>query len=122
MFKLLLATFVTLWLLDYLLPNVTISSPMILLITGVVLGLVQVIVKPVVSILLLPLTIITLGLFSSVIQIGLLWLVTAVVPGFHIDPMVFMGFRLGWFMSLVVVGFLLAWGQRLVLAILNRFW
>ncbi len=52
-------------------------------IAAVALGLVNAIVKPIVSLLSLPITILTLGLFSLVINAGMLYLVAAVVDGVH---------------------------------------
>lgn len=52
-------------------------------IAAVVLGLVNAIVKPIVSLLSLPITLLTLGLFSLVINAGMLYLVAAVVDGVH---------------------------------------
>lgn len=48
---------------------------------AVVLALVNAIVKPIVSILSLPVTILTLGLFSLVISAGMLYIVAWIVPG-----------------------------------------
>jgi putative membrane protein len=51
---------------------------------AIVLGLVNAIIKPVVQILALPITILTLGLFALVVNIGMFylaaWIVPAVVP------------------------------------------
>lgn len=54
------------------------------LIGALVLGFVNAIVKPVMIILTLPLTILTFGLFLFVLNALMLWLVSAVVPGFQI--------------------------------------
>ena len=51
---------------------------------SIVLGLVNAIIKPVVQILALPITILTLGLFALIVNIGMFylaaWVVPAVVP------------------------------------------
>src|SRR6476660_721175 len=49
-----------------------------------VLGLLNFFVKPILSILALPITFMTLGLFSLVINLIILWLATFVVPQFEI--------------------------------------
>jgi putative membrane protein len=54
------------------------------LIGALVLGLVNAIVKPIMIVLTLPLTILTFGLFLFVVNALMLWLVAALVPGFHI--------------------------------------
>lgn len=50
---------------------------------ALVLAVVNAVVKPVVHILSLPVTVLTLGLFSLVISALMLYLVAAVVPGVH---------------------------------------
>jgi putative membrane protein len=50
-----------------------------------VLGIVNVIVKPVLFVLTLPFTILTLGLFLFVINAICLWLTAVLVPGFRIQ-------------------------------------
>jgi putative membrane protein len=51
---------------------------------GFLLGVLNALIRPVLILLTLPLTIVTLGLFLLVINGFLLWLVSAVVPGFYI--------------------------------------
>jgi putative membrane protein len=55
------------------------------LIGALILGLVNAVVRPVMILLTLPLTIVTLGLFLFVVNALMLWLVAAVVPGFRIS-------------------------------------
>ena len=52
---------------------------------GLLLGIINSFVKPVVSILALPLILITFGLFTIIIIIGLLFLMTALIPSFEIN-------------------------------------
>lgn len=70
----------------YLLPGVTLSGGFkAALLTALVLGLINAIIKPVLSLLTLPLTVMTLGLSSLVINALLILLVTKVVPGFQVQ-------------------------------------
>ena len=55
------------------------------LIGALILGLVNAVVRPVMILLTLPLTIVTLGLFLFVVNALMLWLVAALVPGFRIS-------------------------------------
>lgn len=55
------------------------------LIGALVLGLVNAIVRPIMILLTLPITILTLGLFLFVINALMLWLVAALVPGIRIS-------------------------------------
>lgn len=48
---------------------------------AVVLGLVNVIIKPIVKLISLPVTVLTLGVFSLVINMLMLYLVAWIVPG-----------------------------------------
>ena len=68
-----------------------------LLLTGFVLMLATFIVKPILNILLLPLNLITLGLFKWVTFAITLYLVTLVVPGFHLGDFIFKGYSSYWF-------------------------
>jgi putative membrane protein len=52
---------------------------------AVALGLVNLFVRPVMVILTLPLTIITLGLFLLVVNALMLWLVSGLVPGIRLE-------------------------------------
>jgi len=55
------------------------------IIAALVLALMNTLVKPVLFLLTLPFTVVTLGLFLLVLNAITLWLTTRVVPGFHID-------------------------------------
>lgn len=69
----------------YLLPGIHLSGFKAALLTALVLGLINAFIKPVLSLLTLPLTILTLGLFSLVLNALLIMLVTKIVPGFQIQ-------------------------------------
>lgn len=76
---------VALWLVTVLVSGVTVEKPLHAFIAAIVLGLVNTMVKPVLIILTLPITILTLGLFLLVINALLFWGVGSVLPGFHVD-------------------------------------
>ena len=67
----------------YLIPGVTVTV-LGALVLAVVLGLINLLIKPLIFILTLPLTIITLGLFSLVINALLIMLASWLVPGFSV--------------------------------------
>ena len=69
------------WLLD----GVHFGGILSLLFAALVLGLVNAIVRPIVLILTLPITVITLGLFLLVLNGAMLGLAALLVPGFVID-------------------------------------
>ena len=113
LFKLVLSAIASLATISFLLPNVSYANLGVLVITALVLIVIQVIIKPILSILLLPLTIITLGLFSGLITVILFWVAVNVVPGFHIDPLIVNGFHLGNWLTLIVVGMGVSWLESL---------
>jgi len=69
----------------YILPGVHIQDFTTALVIALVLGVINALVKPVLTILTLPITIMTLGLFSLVLNALLILLVGSIVPGFKID-------------------------------------
>jgi putative membrane protein len=80
------ANAVAILLISYLLPQiVTVDGVMAALAAAFVLGLVNAVVRPLFVLLTLPVTVVTLGAFLLVINGLLLWLVSAFVPGFHVN-------------------------------------
>jgi putative membrane protein len=67
-----------------MLPGVTVDGFGTAVVVAVVLGVVNALLRPLLLLLTLPLNIMTLGLFTFVIIGGLVELVTALVPGFHV--------------------------------------
>jgi putative membrane protein len=68
---------------SYLIPGVT-TTLVGALVLAVVLAIINLFIKPVLLLLTLPITILTLGLFSLVINALLIMLAAAVVPGFAV--------------------------------------
>jgi putative membrane protein len=64
--------------------GVKIDSPATLILAGILLGVVNSIVRPIAILLTLPMTILTLGLFLLVINAGMLALVAWMLPGMHV--------------------------------------
>jgi putative membrane protein len=73
-----------LWLATIWVPGVYIDTPSTLILAGVLLGIVNSIVRPIAIVLTLPMTIITLGLFLLVINAGMVALVAWMLPGMHV--------------------------------------
>jgi putative membrane protein len=65
-------------------PGINVDGLLPALAAGVALGLVNALIRPIVVILTLPITLLTLGLFLLVLNGLCFWLVSAVVPGFHV--------------------------------------
>ena len=72
-------------LVAYLYPGVAVTSFAAALIAALVLGLVNAIIRPILLLLTLPVTILTLGLFIFVINALMFWLVAEVVKGFTVS-------------------------------------
>ena len=73
-----------LWVTAYILPGVHIESNQALAIAAVVLGLVNALVRPILTLLTLPITILTLGLFYLLVNGFTFLLASKVVPGFGV--------------------------------------
>jgi putative membrane protein len=80
----LLITALGLWLADELLAGIAFDSTRALIVSALLLGLVNAFIRPILVILTLPLTVLTLGLFILIVNGISLALVAALVPGFHI--------------------------------------
>lgn len=68
-----------------LIPGLYLSGPIPALVAGVILGFVNALIRPVLLILTLPFTLVTLGLFIFVVNAICLGLAAALVPGFDIN-------------------------------------
>lgn len=73
-----------LWLATLWVRGVYIDTPATLVLAGVLLGVVNSIVRPIAILLTLPMTIVTLGLFLLVINAGMVALVAWILPGMHV--------------------------------------
>jgi putative membrane protein len=78
-------------------PGIAVSSPGTALLAGAVLGLVNAVIRPILIILTLPFTLLTLGLFIFIVNAICLALVAWLVPGFTIS-----GFWAALFGALVI--------------------
>lgn len=88
-----LATALALLIVDLIVPGVNLTSFPVALLAGVAIGLVNSTAKPILFILTLPVTILTLGLFSLVVNGICFWLASLLVPGFDVHG--FLAFILG---------------------------
>ncbi len=70
--------------LPYVVPSVQVDSFVTALVAALVLGLVNTLIRPVLVLLTLPVTLLTLGLFIFVINGLLFWMVASFLDGFHV--------------------------------------
>lgn len=103
MLKQVLINAVAFLVVSYLVPGVKISTLETLLVVAVVYGLINMLLKPILVLLTLPINIMTLGLFTFVINAIILLLVARIVPGFAIA---------GWWTALIAA---------VLMAIVNMF-
>ena len=82
-----------LMLVSYLYPGVQVAGMFEALIAALVLGLVNALIRPILVLLTLPVTVLTLGLFIFVINAFLFWFVAEIVKGFMVSG--FMGALIG---------------------------
>jgi putative membrane protein len=69
----------------YIIPGIHVASLYTAIIVAIVLGIINTIVRPVLFVLTLPINILTLGLFSFVLNGLLFWFVASFVKGFTVD-------------------------------------
>ncbi len=80
----LLITMVALFVTAYIIPGMSIQGVFAGFVAALILGIVNVIIKPIFIVLTLPLTILTMGLFLLVVNGLMLWLAAGLVPGFFV--------------------------------------
>jgi putative membrane protein len=80
-----LITAIGLWIATVWVSGIRIDDPTTLVLAGVLLGVVNAIVRPIAVVLTFPITILTLGLFLLVVNTAMVALVAAILPGFHIS-------------------------------------
>lgn len=95
------------WLVAHYVPGISIASWQAAAILAFLWGLIGFTVKPVLVLLTLPITLLTFGLFTLVINGFLLWLLGGIVKGFEVDT----------FLNAVIGALLLS----LLMAVINWF-
>jgi putative membrane protein len=83
-----LATALSLLIVDLVVPGVDIANFPAALIAAVVIGLINSGIKPTINILSLPLTYLTLGGFSLIVNGICFWLASVLVPGFKVQGLI----------------------------------
>lgn len=86
-----------LYVLSFLFRGIVIDSALAAIIAAIVLGLINATIKPILQIISLPITVLTLGIFYLVVNGLMLMLVSALVPGFYVS-----GFGTAFFASIVL--------------------
>jgi putative membrane protein len=112
----------SLWVASVIVPGVHIVGLGTLVVAALLLGFVNAVVRPILILLTIPLTIVTLGLFLLVINAATFGLVAALLPGFTVS-----GFFAALFGSIVVglTGWIVSWnvgneGRREAMVVRTR--
>ncbi len=88
-------------LLAYIVPGISVKNFYSALMAALILGLVNAVIRPLVLLLTLTVNILTLGLFTLVINALMLWFVASIVKGFDVKNFVaaFLGALVLWVVS-----------------------
>ncbi|OGM29653.1 hypothetical protein A2801_00585 [Candidatus Woesebacteria bacterium RIFCSPHIGHO2_01_FULL_41_10] len=81
----LLMNVIALLVVEYVLPGFALADVQTAVVAAVVLGAINMFLRPILQIIALPITILTLGIVAFLINVGLLMLAASLVPGFEID-------------------------------------
>lgn len=87
---------VALFVLPYIFTSIRVQSFYTALVAALILGLVNTLIRPLLILLTLPVTVLTLGLFILVINALLFWFVSSFVKGFEVG-----GFWIAFFGSII---------------------
>lgn len=77
----------SLLLAEYAIAGITIETTYTAVIVALIMGLLNITIRPILYVLTLPLTLLTFGLFALLINAGLLLFVASFVDGFTIDSL-----------------------------------
>lgn len=83
-----LVTAIAILITGKLIPGVEITGPWAALWIAVFLGLLNVVLRPVLIILTLPINILTFGLFTFIINALLVWLTSTIIQGFYVEGLI----------------------------------
>lgn len=92
----------------HIVPGITVHGLFSAFVVALVFGLFNAVLRPVLIFLTLPITILTLGLFTLVINALLFWFTSAIVKGFYVD-----GFGAAFFGALIML--LAGWVSNILL-------
>ena len=89
------------FLVPYIVPGVSIENYYTALIAALIIGLINAIIRPILLLLTLPINMLTLGLFTLVINAIMFWLASTIVKGFHVEGFLaaFLGALAFWLIS-----------------------
>jgi putative membrane protein len=75
----------SLFIVSSILPGFTLTDFRAAIVAAVVIGVINTFIRPIVQLIAFPITVLTLGIFSFIINVFLLMVAASIVPGFKID-------------------------------------
>lgn len=114
MIRSLVRTVLVLAILAWFFPSISFANWLTLIIASLVVTVLFSLIRPILKIIFLPVNIVTLGFFSVILNVLLLWLATYLVPGFIIQPTIIFGIALNAFFTLVLVSVLITFLQGIL--------
>lgn len=75
----------SLFIVSSILPGFTLTDFRAAIVAAVVIGVINTFIRPVIQLIAFPITVLTLGIFSFIINVLLLMVAASIVPGFKID-------------------------------------
>jgi len=89
---------------SYIVPGIQFSGTWALLLTVIVLGFVNALIRPILVLLTLPVNILTLGLFTLIINALMFWFASTIVKGFEVQDFwsAFWGALVYWFFIMLI--------------------
>jgi putative membrane protein len=73
-----------LFVVEYLVPGFKLAGIETAIVAAIVIGIVNTLIKPILQLIALPISILTFGITAFLINVGLLYLTSKVIPGFMI--------------------------------------
>ena len=73
-----------LFVVEYLVPGFKLAGIETAIVAAIVIGIVNTLIKPILQLIALPISILTFGITAFLINVGLLYLTSKVIPGFII--------------------------------------
>ncbi len=83
-----IANAISLLVVTYIVPGVTINDLRTLAIAAIIVGLVNTFIRPIIKLVSLPITLMTFGLFAIVINAAMFGLAAWLIPGFEVDGII----------------------------------
>ncbi|MEK0422229.1 MAG: hypothetical protein RLZ95_139 [Bacteroidota bacterium] len=105
-----IATALAVLLVAYFLKGVTVNNSITALLVATVLGLLNSFIKPILILLTIPFTLLTMGLFLIVINVFIIYTVAEIVPGFQVQ---------GWFTAFIF-GLLVSFFTAIIESIIGK--